>query len=265
MSLRFLILIFTVAGLAGTVTAQTPDEIETMLVGYHLELQKASSYGGSQDYDAQTELNKRIRESLLKFGSRSDVLDHPFPKLSDLMFVTTSRDGRLRTYSWDAESGGSMHDFITVCQYRTRDGKVNVWAQPLSDDISEFGAGAFVHQIFQTETKKGTLYLVISTFIGSTSLAAQTLDVVRIDGGKLNKEVRVIRTQSGLKGSVGFEYDFFSVVDRPERPIKLFEFNEERKEFRFPVVIEDEKTPQGRVTDRFIAYRFNGRYFVKAK
>ncbi|MBK9164804.1 MAG: hypothetical protein IPM21_13030 [Acidobacteria bacterium] len=245
--------------------AQTVEQIETMLVGYRLELQKVSNYGGSRDYDAQSELNKKLRESLLKFGTRPDVLDHPFPKLSDLMFVTTSKDGRLRTYSWDTESGGSMHDFITVYQYRTRDGKVNVWAAPLSDDISEFGAGSFVHQIFQTETKKGSLYLVISTFIGSTSLAAQTLDVVRIDGGQLNKEVRVIRTQSGLKGSVGFEYDFFSVVDRPERPIKLFEFNEARKEFRFPVVIEDEETRQGRVTNRFITYRFNGRYFVKLK
>ena len=75
----------------------------------------------------------------------------------------------------------------------------------------------------------------------------------------------VRRTPSGLTNDISFAYDFFSVVDRPERPIKLFTFNETRKEFKFPIVIEDEEAPQGRVTDKFITYRFDGTYFVKVK
>jgi hypothetical protein len=243
--------------------AQSLDEIETTLVGHLQKLELVSNYGGSGDYAAQADLNQKLRDALMKFGARSDVLDYPFPKLDEMMSITTSKDRRLRAYSWDTESGGTMHDYMTVYQFQKRNGDVGVWALPYSDDISEYGAGSFVHQIFQTETPKETLYLVVSTFIGSTSLSGQSLTVFRIENDNLNTEAKLIRTTSGLKSSVSFSYDFFSVVDRPERPIRLFEYDEAKKEFRFPIVIEDEKTPQGRVTDKFITYRFNGKYFVK--
>ena len=108
-------------------------------------------------------------------------------------------------------------------------------------------------------------YLANSTFIASTSLASQTLSVFRIDGAKLNTDVKLIRTQSGVKNSVRFQYDFFSVVDHKERPVKLFYYDESKKSFRFPIVIQDKKTPQGRVTNRFITYRFYGKYFERVK
>lgn len=227
------------------------------------ELERVSNYGGTGDYDSQSNLNRKIRSTLIRFGTRDDILKYSFPKLSKRMLITTSKDGRLRAYSWDAESGGTMHDYITVYQFRSRTGRVRISAPPYSDDISEYGAGAFVHQIFQTHTRSGSVYLVVSTFIGSTSLAGQTLDAFRIENDKLNSRAKVIKTQSGITSSVGFGYDSFSVAERKERPIKLFEYDEAKREFRFPVVIEDDKTPQGRVTDRFISYRFNGRYFVR--
>ena len=246
-----------------TSAAQSLDEIETTLVDYLQKLELVSNYGGYGDYDTQAELIQKLRNALMKFGTRSDVLNYPFPKLDEMMSITTSKDGRLRAYSWDTESGGTMHDYMTVYQFQKRNGNVGVWELPYSDDVSEYGAGSFVHQIFQTETRNETLYLVVSTFIGSTSLSGQSLTVFRIENGHLNTDVKLIRTTSGLKSSVSFSYDFFSVVDRPERPIRLFEYDDAKKEFRFPIVIEDEKTPQGRVTDRFITYRFNGRHFVK--
>lgn len=156
-----------------------------------------------------------------------------------------------------------MHDFLTVFQFRDRKGKVRTWAQPYSEDISDYGVGSFVHDIFQTDTSVGPIYLLVSTFIGSTSLSGQTIKVFRINGEKLDQNAKFIRTASGMTNSISFEYDFFSVVDRPERPIKLFSFNEKEKSFLFPVVIQDEKAPQGRVTDKFITYKFNGKYFVK--
>ncbi|HQX55165.1 MAG TPA: hypothetical protein PLP07_04505, partial [Pyrinomonadaceae bacterium] len=115
-------------------------------------------------------------------------------------------------------------------------------------------------------TGQGNVYLANSTFILSNPLAMQELEVFRIDGERLNTNMKMIRTNSGLTGSISFEYDFFSVVDHPERPIRLFSFDPEKKEFRFPVVLEDPKFLNGgRVTDKYIAYRFNGKYFVKVK
>lgn len=152
-----------------------------------------------------------------------------------------------------------MHDHDSVFQYRNKSGKVLTWA----DTEEEESGGGFYHDIFQLDSSTGTVYLGVSTFIGSTSYAGQSIRVFKINGDKLDRDVKLIRTASGLQNSISFAYDFFTVVDRPERPIRLFKFDAATRAFTFPVVIEDEKTPQGRVTNKLIRYRFNGTYFVK--
>lgn len=260
---RAVISIFFILIACAVVIAQSASKIEDELLAHIQKLEKASNYGGTSDYDVLSRENKTLRNLLIKYSKRADILAYPFPRLKDKIRVTTSKNGRLRSYSWDTESGGTMHDFITVFQFRDSKGKVKSWAPPYSEDISDYGVGSFIHDIFQTDTSAGPIYLLVSTFIGSTSLSGQTISAFRINGEKLDHNAKVIRTKSGITNSISFEYDFFSVVDRPERPIKLFSFDEKEKSFRFPVVIVDDKAPQGRVTDKFITYKFNGRYFVK--
>lgn len=241
--------------------AQTPAEIEAELLGHLENVSKYGSYSGDFDEDKVTIGNEAIRTKLIQHGTRKDVLAYPFPKLKGEMFVATSPDGRLRIYSWDLQTGGTMHDFASVYQYQGKSGKVYTWIAEVGDE----SAGAFYTDIFQTASKKGPIYLAASTFIGSTSSHGQSIHGLRIIGEKLESNAKVIRTAKGLTDSVGFAYDFFTVVDRPERPVKLFTYNEAKKEFSFPVVIEDGETPQGRVTKDLIRYRFNGTHFVKVK
>ncbi|MBV9241504.1 MAG: hypothetical protein JO314_05805 [Acidobacteria bacterium] len=248
---------------AAAVSAQTVSQIENEIAGHFDKLDKASNYGGTSDYDVLEKENQALRAALLKYGNRADVLAYSFPKLKDRITTVTSADGRLRTYSWDTDTGGTMHDFLTVYQFRGSDGKVGSWADPYSMDMEKRGAGAFVTQIFQTPSAAGTIYLTTSTFIGSTSLAGQTISALRIGRDRLDLKPKVIKTAKGLTDSISFEYDFFSVVDHPERPIKLVFYDPKNRSFRFPVVIEDSKTPQGRVTNKFITYKFDGKYFVK--
>lgn len=255
----FLLLLVTGITCAG----QSLKDVEKLLLKHFQKIEKASTYVGNSDYEVLSKENYALRQSLIKYGTRSDVLMYSFPSLTKKMFITTSKDGNFRAYSWDTETGGTMHDYITVYQYKGRSGKVMTWGTPYSDDISDYGAGAFVHDIFQTKSAANTIYLVVSTFIGSTSLNGQVISAFAVKGDKLNTKAKVIRTKSGLTNSVSFEYDFFSVVDRAERPVKLFAFDEKEKSFRFPVVIQDQTAPQGRVTDKFIMYKFNGKYFVK--
>ncbi|HRI05083.1 MAG TPA: hypothetical protein PLL77_15205 [Pyrinomonadaceae bacterium] len=239
--------------------AQTPSAVEREFVGYLDNISKYGNYNGGYDDAKLAKNNADLRDKLLKYGKRADILKFNFPGLKDKMYVTTSKDGRLRIYSWDLETGGTMHDFASVFQYRGKSGKVYSWTEKREDE----SAGVFYHQIFQTDTTGGPIYLGVSTFIGSTSLAGQTIKAFRINGEKLDVDAKVIRTASGIKNSVGFAFDFFTVVDHPERPVRLFSYNEANKSFRFPVVIEDKRTPQGRVTSKFITYRFDGKYFVK--
>ena len=258
---RFSGLVLVVFLLTLSAHSQTPGVIERRILGHLDNISKFGNYGDGYDENKIYAENRALKELLVKYGRRSDVLRYAFPKLKGKMQITTSRDGRLRIYSWDEETGGTMHDHDSVFQYRGNSGRVLTWASATEDE--DIGAG-FFHDIFQVGTSKGPVYLAVSTFIGSTSLAAQTLEVMKIVGDKLDRSAKLIRTTKGLTNAIDFQYDFFSVVDRPERPVKLFKFDEARRSFSFPVVIEDEKTPQGRVTNKLITYRFNGSYFVKA-
>ncbi len=240
--------------------AQPPSAIEAELLAHLSDISKYGNYGGEWDDAKVYAANDALREKLLLHGSRSDVLQFPFSRLRDEMFVATSKDGKFRAYSWDKQTGGTMRDFAAVFQYTLPGGKIAAIAENDGEDES---AGSFYPEIYQLSAGDRTIYLLTSTFIGSTSMHGQSIRAVVIERDKLNLAAKLIKTASGLTPSVGFAYDFFSVVDRPERPIKLFEFNESRREFKFPVVVEDAKTPQGRVTNKFITYRFNGKHFVR--
>ncbi|MEQ1643270.1 MAG: hypothetical protein ABL959_07520 [Pyrinomonadaceae bacterium] len=255
-----LFLIATLVLFSGSAVAQTPTAVEREFVGYLDNISTYGSYGGGYDGEKLSRNNGDLRDKLLKYGKRADILKFAFPGLKDKMYVTTSKDRRFRIYSWDLESGGTMHEFDSVFQYEGKSGKIHTWTEGNNDGES---VGAFYHQIFQTDIASGPIYLGVSTFIGSTSYAGQTIKAFRINGEKLDTDAKVIRTTSGVKSSISFAYDFFSVVDHPERPVRLVFYNESNKSFRFPVVIEDKRTPQGRVTSKFITYRFDGKYFVK--
>jgi len=242
---------------------QSLAKIETELLGHLNALEKASNYGGTSDYDVMAKENQALRSALLKYGTRADVLAYSFPKLARKWAITTSSDRKLRAYSWDSEEGGTMHDFVTVYQFRTKSGKTRTWADPYTQSMEGRGGGAYVQDIFETDTNQGTIYLEVAAFIGSTSFGGQIISALKIDGEKLDRDPKVIRTRSGMTSSISFEYDFFSVVDHPERPVKLVYFDASKKAFRFPIVIQDKRTPQGRVTNRFITYRYDGKHFVK--
>lgn len=245
------VLLFGVAA-----AAQSAKAIEAELLKHLDTIEK------SRDRDSVLEReNRLLKQKLLLHGKKIATLKYDFKALAEKMYVTTSKDGKFRVYSWDTNTGGTMKFFDGVYQFQTKRGRVYSQAFP--------GAGAsdprgFYSQIFQLDHGKQRAYLANSYSVLSNSLSRQDLKVFAIEGEKLNTNVRLIRTTTALRGSVGFDFDFFSVVDRPERPIKLFHWDEAKKQFRFPVVLADRKFPNGgRVTDRFITYRFNGKYFVK--
>lgn len=246
--------IFAVCGLG--VAAQSAKAIEGELVR-HLD-----NIGMNADKDAiLNRENKALKQKLLLHGKRLTTLRYDFKALAGKMYVATSKDGRFRIYSWDTNTGGSMKFFDGVFQFQSRRGRV------YSQSFSGAGTGdprGFYSQVFQFDTGKQRVYMAISNSIFSTSQMRQDLNVFAIEGERLNTNVRLIRTTTALRDSVGFEFDFFSVVNRPERPVKLFFWEEGKKQFRFPVVLADRKFPNGgRVTSRFITYRFNGREFVR--
>ena len=250
------ILVFFVLSLVSLpVLSQSNKAIQTELL-HHLQ---AISKNADKEKIRDRE-NKLLKQKLVKYGRMASTLKYDFKGLDDKLYVATSKDGKFRIYSWDTKSGGSMKFFDGVYQYQTAKGKV------YSKAFISRGTGArgFYSEIFQVDLGKSKAYLANSNLILSNSLMHQDIETYAIEGEKLNTNLRLIRTTTAMRNSIGFDYDFFSVVDRPERPIKLFSYDEAKKQLRFPIVLEDRKFPNGgRVTNKFITYRFNGKYFIK--
>jgi hypothetical protein len=255
----FISLIFCLA-LTVSAFAQTNAQIERELVAGIKEIEKYSTYTGNYDGDKLSAAQEAFEAKLLKYTKIPATLSYKFPGLDESMNIATSDDGKFRIYSWDLQDGGTMHNFARVYQFVGTDGKV--YSQ--TDAKSEEGdSGSFVTDIFTLDTNSGKVYIVCSTFIGSTQDHGQSADLYKIEGNKLNDKVKLIKTKSGLTNSLSFAYNFFSVVDRSERPVRLISFDKKTKTLKIPVVIEDEEYRNGRVTNRFISYRFDGSYFVK--
>lgn len=249
--------------LFGSIAAfsQTPAAVERELLGHLENISKFGNYGSTADDDKLSKNNADLKAKLLKYGKRAEILRYPFAKLKGKMNVTTAKDGSFRIYSWDSQTGGTAHWQENVFQYRGKSGKIMTYEDGKRAEGDT--CNGFYHQIFQADTPNGRVYLANSTSQCSTSLNYQAIEAFKIDGDKLDTKAKVIKTRSGVTNRVGFAYDFFSVVDHPERPVRLFSYNDASKTFRFPIVIRDKKSPQGRVTNKFISYRFDGQYFLK--
>ena len=241
----------------GTTTSQSPAAVERDILAQLKNVDKFRSYGGDYDEDKLDAANSAVRDLLVKSSSRSDILQYSFPALKKEINIVTSRDGKLRIYSWDLQTGGTMHDYDNVFQYQGASGKVYAWTAPVSDENS---GGAFFSQIFQVTSASGPIYISNSTFVAENSLHGQSIETMRIVGDTFERSAKLIRTGSGLKSSIDFSYDPFS---SPKGTDELVFFDPARKSFRFPVIIEDKKDDRGRITNKFITYQFNGQYFVK--
>ena len=254
---KFVLLVIVV--FSASAFGQTSEAIEKELVGLYGKINENSAYSSNSDGELLEKSNEEFKQKLLNHTKIASTLKHKFSELEKEISITTSKDGKFRVYSWDRMDGGTMHFFETVYQFQGADGRV----YSKSNDLEEGDSGSFVYEIFEVEAKTEKVYLVCSTSILSTSDAYQSVNLFEIENNSLNSNIKLIKTKTKLNNSLGFEYDFFSVVDRKERPIKLILFDKKTKTISIPVVIDDTKFQYGKVTNKFISYKFNGTYFVK--
>ncbi len=251
--------VFILLVLAVSISAQTPQKIEQELIKLYAKVSDNSSYKSNSDIELLEKANNDFKAKMLKYTKIASTLKHSFKDLDKEISISTSKDGKFRIYSWDLENDGTAQSYDILYQFKDNKGKIH----SESANLSEGDFGAFVSDIFQVKLEKATIYLARFTAILGTSLNYQQIQGFKIGVKSLNKKVKIFKTTSGLQNSIGFEYDFFSVVDRPERPIKLIVFDEKTNTVKIPVVIKKDENDYGTVTDKFISYKFNGTYFVK--
>jgi len=247
-----------------SIFGQGNEKIERELLVHIKNIEQWSSYtnrGGEDLSGKLDEENKIFEQKLLKYAKLPSTLKYKFGELSKFLSISTSEDGKFRIYSWDTQSGGTMHFYKNVYQYQSENGKVF----SKSENLPETDPSGFVSDIFHIKTKSGKVYLARFSSVLGNSLSYQMVQLFNIEGKSLNDKIKLIKTKSGLQNSIGFEYNFFSVVDRKERPIKLILYDKAAKSIKIPVVIQKTPNDYGTVTNKFIVYKFNGKYFVKTK
>ena len=217
---------------------------------------KLFSFYQPHESDSLFKYSEILKNKTIELLSKNPAtLKYPFQMLidSNAFEIVTSEDSLFRIYSWDTWTGGTMHFYDLIYQFSN---KGKVYTEPVM--LEEGDGGAFYSEIFTLKTGLKTYYLAVSNAIFSTKDAAQSIEVFSIENNKLNKQVKLIKTAEGMTNRIGFEFDFFSVVDRPERPLKLIKYDKNKKIIYIPIVYEG-----GKVSDKFIQYKFNGNYFEK--
>ncbi len=207
-----------------------------------------------ENYDSISYYAVRFENELTSFiKNNSATLDYSFKNITDsfVCWVKTSSDKKFRIYSWDTRTGGSRRIFKTIYQWRSN-GKVFIHAP----QYVEGDAGSFCSKIFTVIINNQPFYLAITNGIFSNKSMMQEISTFSIKGNKLVDTVKLFKTKTKKLNRISIEFDFFSVVDRPERPLELINYDDKKKIIYIPVVDNN-----GKVSNKNILYQLNGSYF----
>lgn len=245
--------------LAVSVSAQSPQAVEADL----LKSFKKIEYWGDQQRKG-VDASESLANANDEFGNKLKKYAEIYPTSITLPFnslkksrldIFTSADGLFRIYSWETWQGGTMRDFSNVLQYKIGTKTKSVLLTGGQEVYIPFYSNLYT---FKADNK--TYYLGVYGTIYSTKDAGTGIKVFDIENGKLNDDVKIIKTGSGLKSKIYYDYDFFSVVDIAFEKRPTITFDQATQIIHIPLV-----DAKGQVTKKFINYKFNGQYFEKIK
>lgn len=173
--------------------------------------------------------------------------------------VFTSSDGLFRIYSWETWLGGTMRDFANILQYKngSKTQSIYLHSSAWSDNEPYI---PFYSNLYTFNVNQKTYYLGVYGCIYSSKDAGTGIQIFDIENGKLNEDVKIIKTASGMHSKIYYDFDFFSVVDIPFNKRPTIYFDAATQTIHVPLVAD-----KGRVTKKFIIYKFTGKYFEKVK
>ena len=260
--MKTFILILTFCGCmaSANVFAQTPKAIEADLLNAFKKInywdEQKNSTGADDSLNKANEVfSKKLADYTVKYPF---TINQPFNLLKkEHLDVCTSSDGLFRIYSWDTWLGGSMHIFENVFQYKVGNKTMSVF-HPLKwgGEVVSY----WFPKVYTLKAKDKTYYLGIYGGIFSTKDAGTGIQVFAIENGRLNEDVKLIKTSTGLHSKLYYDYDFFSIVDIKFELRPTITFDAATQTIRLPLV-----DGKGKFTSKYITYKFTGQYFEKVK
>jgi hypothetical protein len=246
---------------ASHVYAQSPQKIEQELLISFKQLQRLALYNDASPMigriDSIRQANTAFSNSLLAWtASTRATFTWEFKELEkEGLIIKTTEDGLFRIYSWDTGIGGADHNFDAVFQYRVDN---EVFSQLAEHNEQE--TGRWYSNIYTLKTDNKTYYIGVYNELHSTTNLTQGVKVFSIEDKDLDESVRLFKTANGLANEMGFNYNFLTVADRPDRPAKLIYYDTDDDQLHLTVIQED-----GKVTRQIVTWQFTGKYFEQVK
>jgi hypothetical protein len=247
---RLSLLLFSISFCIIKLHAQTFAEIEADLLKSFKKIDNAA-----QDNEAANdEFGKKLFDYTNKFPA---TIAYPFNRLKkEHLDISTSDDSQFRIYSWDTWTGGTMHFFESVFQYKDA-GKTKA----VLDTVKQEGDSRPNYtKLYTLKAGNNTYYLAVYLFIESSRYYGEGIQCFSIVKGRLKDDEKIIKTKTGLHSQLSYEADLGSVVNIAFNKRPTIHFDSTTQTIHIPLV-----EAGGKVTRQYITYKFTGKYFEKVK
>ncbi|HEY9718144.1 MAG TPA: hypothetical protein V6C69_11780 [Trichormus sp.] len=242
---------------AETKTDAAGDQTDTKIVALLQAIMKGLTARDNGDYDekALAKANDAMLTYMKEAMTNPALLTAKLKQATDAgLTVASSADNKVRFYSWDTQTGGTMHFFDNIVQYQLdpTDAKTEELVlcpsgrQKVSDGDIE--SGYIYSSVQQMNTSDGRkIYFALATGVYGSIDHSAVIQAFEIKNKTL-KKVAVFKTKTELLDEIscGF-HDASDEITLDEKAKKLF----------IPLVKEG-----GAATGRYLVYIFNGRQFV---
>jgi hypothetical protein len=212
------------------------------------ELTKQHLYTMRGDISAQViKLKNEFKEDLKTHLKNPNTFDYPFFNLADELSIRTSPDKKLKFYSWDTHTGGTMHIFAVIAQYKSADGTIKVKEinAPHLDELpsqNDFN----IYEIYQVEQ----YYLTFGRGTHGSGHQFQIVQVFKIEKDLLSKDNSILPNSRDL------------IITYPRGEKSELAFDSVKNEISYREFIEDKNSgfmqPTGKTTRlKLVNRKFN--------
>ncbi|MDX2108488.1 MAG: hypothetical protein SFY67_18990 [Candidatus Melainabacteria bacterium] len=223
-------------------------------------LQKISALSQNQadDYDKLQDANVQLLNYIKKNSINPQMMKAPLKEACvNGLTAFVSDDKKVRCYSWDTLTGGTMHFFYSLISYDAGNSSFKLKVLNPNDKETEEDPGSCFEGLDTIKTKDGkTVYLIRDLFIGSGMIHGRTITAYVVANGKL-VEYPFFQTSKKTLKSINFGFGEYS--DATE-----FVLSPDKKTLRVPLI---KPTPDetGAATGKYLTYAFDGSRFVFKK
>lgn len=250
-SIHLIIALLTVLFLAvpAEAKAKTKADVDGTITHMLKDLEKFRS---TDNYDALSSVNDKLDAYLARTDLRAALLQTNLPHAQAAgLTVLTSGDKKLRIFSWDTQTGGTMQRFGSLALF-------DAGGQLKSSDLGatkkdETEPGSTYQQLDQVTTQDlKTVYLLRDLCIGSTIVRGRSVQAYAIENGRL-KKIPIFHTKTKKLDTISLDIEGDPAV-YPNEKIKI---TENAHKVSIPLTNKENKP-----TGKYLVYIFDGHNFV---